>query len=142
MVSLQEKRKSMIETRKRMLHDSVASPQHDLPAALSFRVKREQIVKDSCKVLWERRVEELLAPAMKVCFEGEPGIDQGGLMREWFDEMSKALNEDASSSAGVLLTTLPDSSLMPRPQAAGEQEDQLRFRQHIAIGRFLALAVF
>merc|ERR550514_1221586 len=131
----------MIDARQRMLHDSVASPEHDLPGTLRLRVRRETILRDSLRALFESRPAELLAPRMLVYYEGEEGIDAGGLARDWFDGVAKALNDDAADGKTSLLATAPDSTLTPRPEISGEREDPDKFRSFIALGRFLALAV-
>lgn len=136
--SLQEKRSSMVEARRRMLHDLAAEDHRELPRSLRFQVRRGQLLEDSCRVLFERAAEELLAPVMKVGFESEPGLDDGGLTRDWFDSFARALNEDAATGKEGLLATAPDSTLMPRPST----DSSKKLLDFIALGRFLALAVF
>eukprot|EP00411_Alexandrium_monilatum_P107564 CAMPEP_0175781666 /NCGR_PEP_ID=MMETSP0097-20121207/77386_1 /TAXON_ID=311494 /ORGANISM="Alexandrium monilatum, Strain CCMP3105" /LENGTH=49 /DNA_ID= /DNA_START= /DNA_END= /DNA_ORIENTATION= len=49
---------------------------------------------------------------MAVSFEGEEGVDLGGLSKDWFDAVARALAEDAACKyrAGPLATG-PDGAL-------------------------------
>lgn len=142
LAGLAQKQKSMTEARQQMLRDSVADPYHDLPDRLMLNVNRETIVQDSLKAIFDSRPPELLAPYMVVFFEGEEGFDAGGLTRDWFDSMAKAFNELAEDGNTGILTTAPDGTLTLRPKASDEREHPNKFRSIIALGRFLALAVF
>ncbi|CAE7723163.1 Nedd4 [Symbiodinium sp. CCMP2592] len=68
-----------------------------LPGALHVIVRRSTVLQDTLSIFWQCPVAELLAPNMSVSFEGEVGIDAGGLLRNWFDSVGLALSADASS---------------------------------------------
>lgn len=50
---------------------------------LILRVRRNFLVEDACKVLGSCDPRDLLRP-LKVIFDGEEGVDEGGLRREFF----------------------------------------------------------
>lgn len=112
-----------------------------LPAQLRVTVRREALLEDSWKFLFERPTAELLAPYMSVTFKDEAGVDAGGLSRDWFDSVARALVAGATQvdikRGGGILTTAADQTLLPRPGP----EDDLRFQNLFAFGKFLALAV-
>jgi E3 ubiquitin-protein ligase HUWE1 len=60
------------------------------PPPLKLSVKREQLVLDSVRQLQRLDASELLRK-LQVVFEGERGIDSGGLAKEWFIQMSQGL---------------------------------------------------
>mmetsp|Transcript_70141 Transcript_70141/g.195123 ORF Transcript_70141/g.195123 Transcript_70141/m.195123 type:complete len:702 (+) Transcript_70141:44-2149(+) len=104
------------------------------PAVLRVEVSRLTLLQDSLKFLAELPTICLLASKIEVAYIGEPGIDAGGLRRDWFDGLGKALVKAADSPDGHFCYA-PDSTICPRP---GER----RFRDLFAIGRLLGLAIW
>jgi len=144
--SLSSKRKALINDRRQWLLNKSAGAA-SLPGHLSLTVRRERLLEETWSVLFDRLVSELLAPRISVTFEGEKGFDAGGLTRDWFDSVGRALAEHANEMRGTgLLTTAPDQTLLPRPvgQDHGDvpTEEQEKYRELLSLGRFMALAVF
>jgi len=118
-----------------------------LPGALHVIVRRSTVLQDTLSIFWQCPVAELLAPNMSVSFEGEVGIDAGGLLRNWFDSVGLALSADASSP----LVAEADATLAPRrsfPPGSGahvgvedDPEGPQMLQSFLALGRFLATAV-
>jgi len=143
---LAEKQKKLNHTRKKLLLRS-AGGRAVLPSQLHLTVNRDRILEDTVAALFDRPVSELLAPKVTVKFEGEQGLDAGGLTREWFDAVGRALSDGAADPKGdSLLTLAPDQTLIPRRIGceSGDVplEQQERFRALLALGRIMALAVF
>ena len=104
-----------------------------LPQSLHLFVRHKQVLQDALKVFWQCPATELLAPNMSVSYEGEKGIDAGGLLRDWFDAVATALSVQGSplmEEADGLVCTGPD-------EAWGQQE----LESCAAVGRFLATAL-
>lgn len=144
--TLREKHRALIVARQEALQTQVGGAAA-LPDNLKLSVRRECIWGDSARALVERPVSELLAPSMTVIFVGEQGVDGGGLKRDWFDSVAKALLEEAEQLNGKsLLACAPDQTLVPRPIAPDSDEvsddDQAKFRELLALGRFLALSIY
>uniref|UniRef100_A0A7S4SRU5 HECT-type E3 ubiquitin transferase n=1 Tax=Alexandrium monilatum TaxID=311494 RepID=A0A7S4SRU5_9DINO len=149
--SLSEKQKALITARQQSLLLQ-AGGTAVLPGSLRLRIRREKLLEDTWLALFNRPVSELLAPRISILFEGESGFDVGGLTRDWFDSVGRALTEHVDDIKGSsLLTMAPDQTLIPRPvdcgepsslQAGSPQTAQEKFRPFMSLGRFMALAVF
>eukprot|EP00404_Azadinium_spinosum_P036867 CAMPEP_0180641182 /NCGR_PEP_ID=MMETSP1037_2-20121125/46320_1 /TAXON_ID=632150 /ORGANISM="Azadinium spinosum, Strain 3D9" /LENGTH=824 /DNA_ID=CAMNT_0022663957 /DNA_START=23 /DNA_END=2494 /DNA_ORIENTATION=- len=158
--SFHERHEALAEARRQGLCD-LAGGEAALPTTLHLHIRRDNLLEDTWRAMVERPVTELLAPALSVTFEGEEGVDVGGLTRDWFDSVARALVEGACKSGGGLLATAPDSTLLPRPVAGSGiagcassggadiegnsiencEDDLDRWRSLLAAGRFVALAV-
>ncbi|KAL8431957.1 hypothetical protein Efla_002794 [Eimeria flavescens] len=57
---------------------------------LILRVRRSDLVEDACKALGSCDPRDLLRP-LKVIFDGEEGVDEGGLRREFFSLLTREL---------------------------------------------------
>jgi len=143
---LSEKQRKLIANRKELLLRSVGG-RAALPSQLQLTIRRQSLLEDTVPALFDRPVSELLAPKVSVKFDGEAGIDAGGLAREWFDAVGRALGDQAlSSSAKSVFLLGPDQTLIPRSlgcDVGDVPQNQLeQFRALVALGRFMALAVF
>eukprot|EP00443_Scrippsiella_acuminata_P107948 CAMPEP_0115603266 /NCGR_PEP_ID=MMETSP0272-20121206/16338_1 /TAXON_ID=71861 /ORGANISM="Scrippsiella trochoidea, Strain CCMP3099" /LENGTH=471 /DNA_ID=CAMNT_0003038781 /DNA_START=872 /DNA_END=2287 /DNA_ORIENTATION=- len=138
LVHLQSKRRLLIAARRRLLRSEVAGDAL-LPSRLSLHIRRPNLLHDSMQALLVRPIAELLAPSMSVGFEGEQGVDAGGLSRDWFDSVARAL-ADIELGCAPLAATAPDATLQLRPATLGRAEVD-GMRASYAAGRFLALAI-
>lgn len=99
---------------RRVAADLEVLPGHEIhidPALLFFilKVRREHILEDTTQAL-ERATPEDLRRQLKVVFEGEQGVDEGGLAREFFRLLSARVftaecglfDADVAQSARVL----------------------------------------
>lgn len=136
--------------KRKALHDACLALRGDatiLPSRLQLYISREHLLEDTWAALLQKPTSELLAPGMSVHFLGELGADAGGLTRDWFDSVARALAVGTDEVSGSsLLTTAPDQTLIPRPVGLdhGEvlEEDHEKYKSLMALGRFLALAVY
>lgn len=143
--SLKEKQKTLIAARRQLLLRQAGS-EAALPSTLRLSINRKRILEDTWAALFDRPVSELLAPRVSVQFAGEQGVDAGGLTRDWFDSVGRALAEQPPGPE-ALLARAPDQTLIPMPVGSGcgavpGPEEQAKFRALMALGRFMALAVF
>lgn len=99
---------------RRVAADLDVLPGHEIhidPALLFFilKVRRERILEDTTAAL-QRATPEDLRRQLKVVFEGEQGVDEGGLAREFFRLLSARIfstecglfNADVAAGARVL----------------------------------------
>lgn len=129
---LQKLRKELLVRRRRELQREMGSA-HLLPSALHLFVRRKHVLQEAMNIFFHCPVAELLAPNMSVSFEGEKGIDAGGLLRDWFDSVGLALMGQTSPfilEADGLCPQGPDDEFGPE-----------ELRGFTALGRFLATAV-
>lgn len=113
---------------------------------LQFIVDRTEILNQSFDMLLEQNPSTLREAKFRIAFIGEGGVDLGGVTRDWFDSMAKALVEGAEDVNGTsLFVASADNTCLPRPLVPDEGD--LTYDQHVqltkftAIGRFLALAI-
>ncbi|CAJ1373127.1 unnamed protein product [Effrenium voratum] len=124
-------RKALLDSRLAELRKALHAPLR--PQSLHLFVRRSQVLQDSLSIFWQCPATELLAPNMSVSFDGEKGIDAGGLLRDWFDSIAMALVDEASPLAAEA------DGLAPRGPDSGYGQQELR--GFVALGRFLATAV-
>mmetsp|Transcript_26509 Transcript_26509/g.48533 ORF Transcript_26509/g.48533 Transcript_26509/m.48533 type:complete len:768 (+) Transcript_26509:89-2392(+) len=113
---------------------------------LQISVDRENLLKDSFGAIGTMAKSQLLAPTMLVQFKSEGGVDAGGLRRDWFESVARALLDGAGNAEGEsLLAFQEDQTLLPRPRpgpsdSSGKMDE--RDKQLWAVGVFLALALY
>jgi len=136
---LQEKHMAMLQARQSMLeeHADIVDMAHE---TLTLEVRRAHILEDSWSALLKAPTVELLAPGLSITYEGELGVDEGGITRDWFDALGEAMVEGSEDDQGTSLLALGKSSrmLIPRPARSGAA-DEARCRELLLAGRFLAL---
>lgn len=99
-------------------------------------VSRENIFEDSLELLSNFEPHELLHP-ISIEFEGEPGIDDGGVSREWYEVLSR---EILNPMYGLFKAASPGSSVFQvDPLAEGNPDKEAVFK---FVGRFLGRAVY
>ena len=62
--------------------------QHEIPRQLNIPLRRDRLFEDSYNVIMNVRDVEHLKSRLYVEFQGETGLDYGGLAREWFHLLS------------------------------------------------------
>lgn len=163
--TLNEKRKALLEHAKTVHRNSI--PHGSKPISkLNMSVSRQNLLEDSLTEIREAVPQQLALSSdvffdagvygaqtgFHVKFEGEDGIDAGGLRRDWFDSVGQALLKGADEAHGSSFFALaPDKTLVPRCTGADELKragtlDQNaevieRLRKLMDVGRFVALAV-
>ncbi|GAA5907558.1 hypothetical protein JCM6882_004407 [Rhodosporidiobolus microsporus] len=73
--------RQMMERAREAYRSTFARNQLESPLLL-LRVRREHLVSDSLRQIYSNR--ENLKKTLRIAFEGEEGVDAGGLRKEWF----------------------------------------------------------
>ncbi|KAL0793741.1 hypothetical protein Bca101_065118 [Brassica carinata] len=109
-------------------HDHHHSP-------LRISVRRAYILEDSYNQLRMRSNQELKG-RLTVHFQGEEGIDAGGLTREWYQLLSRVIFDKGA----LLFTTVGnDSTFQPNPNSVYQTEHLSYFK---FVGRVVGKALF
>lgn len=99
-------------------------------------VRREHLVSDSMEQMlkcppsrfWER---------LRIYFENEPGLDAGGLIREWYEKLSESLFND---DFGLFISTKGENmGYWINPASSSKVKDHLQYYEFV--GRLLAKAL-
>ena len=107
--------------------------QHYSP--LRITVRRAYVLEDSYNQLRMRTSDELKG-RLTVQFQGEEGIDAGGLTREWYQLLSRVIFDKGA----LLFTTVGnESSFQPNPNSVYQTEHLSYFK---FVGRVVSLLQF
>ncbi|KAH9092004.1 hypothetical protein Ae201684P_011543 [Aphanomyces euteiches] len=100
-----------------------------------LEIDRANLLHNSCEqLLWAS--QDQLHQSLRIKFLNEPGVDAGGLEREWFTLMTEEIFDERTG----LFSACMDNAFMIRPTSNEASEDHLMYFQ--AIGRFLGRALF
>uniref|UniRef100_A0A0D9XBN6 HECT-type E3 ubiquitin transferase n=1 Tax=Leersia perrieri TaxID=77586 RepID=A0A0D9XBN6_9ORYZ len=122
---------------KRAYFRSRIRQQHDqhLSAPLRISVRRAYVLEDSYNQLRLRRSQDLKG-RLTVQFQGEEGIDAGGLTREWYQLLSRVIFDKGA----LLFTTVgSNATFQPNPNSVYQTEHLSYFK---FVGRVVAKALF
>ncbi|XP_019090663.1 PREDICTED: E3 ubiquitin-protein ligase UPL1-like [Camelina sativa] len=121
---------------KRAYFRSKIKHQHDHHhSPLRISVRRAYILEDSYNQLRMRTTQELKG-RLTVHFQGEEGIDAGGLTREWYQLLSRVIFDKGA----LLFTTVGnDSTFQPNPNSVYQTEHLSYFK---FVGRVVGKALF
>lgn len=122
---------------KRAYFRSRIRQQHDqhLSAPLRISVRRAYVLEDSYNQLRLRRTQDLKG-RLTVQFQGEEGIDAGGLTREWYQLLSRVIFDKGA----LLFTTVGNNAtFQPNPNSVFQTEHLSYFK---FVGRVVAKALF
>ncbi|KAL5205547.1 hypothetical protein ABZP36_033756 [Zizania latifolia] len=122
---------------KRAYFRSCIRQQHDqhLSAPLRISVRRAYVLEDSYNQLRLRRSQDLKG-RLTVQFQGEEGIDAGGLTREWYQLLSRVIFDKGA----LLFTTVGNNAtFQPNPNSVYQTEHLSYFK---FVGRVVAKALF
>lgn len=111
---------------KRAYFRSRIRQQHDqnLSAPLRISVRRAYVLEDSYNQLRLRRTQDLKG-RLTVQFQGEEGIDAGGLTREWYQLLSRVIFDKGA----LLFTTVGNNAtFQPNPNSVYQTEHLSYFK--------------
>jgi E3 ubiquitin-protein ligase HUWE1 len=74
----------------RRLHSRGNEQRHPQPP-LQLSVRREQVFMDSYKSLYYKSPDEMKYGKLSIRFNGEEGVDAGGVTREWFQVLARGM---------------------------------------------------
>ncbi|CAA6672443.1 unnamed protein product [Spirodela intermedia] len=124
-----DNKRAYFRSRIRQQHDQHPS------APLRVSVRRGYVLDDSYNQLRMRSSQELKG-RLTLHFQGEEGIDAGGLTREWYQLLSRVIFDKGA----LLFTTVGNSAtFQPNPNSVYQTEHLSYFK---FIGRVVAKALF
>ncbi|GJW28728.1 E3 ubiquitin protein ligase UPL2-like protein [Tanacetum coccineum] len=123
-----DNKRSHFRSKIKHLHDHHQSP-------LRISVRRAYILEDSYNQLRMRSTQDLKG-RLTVHFQGEEGIDAGGLTREWYQLLSRVIFDKGA----LLFTTVGnDATFQPNPNSVYQTEHLSYFK---FVGRVVGKALF
>eukprot|EP01018_Ginkgo_biloba_P023206 Gb_26785 [translate_table: standard] len=109
--------------------------EHNPSAPLRICIRRAYVLEDSYNQLRMRSNQDLKG-RLTVQFQGEEGIDAGGLTREWYQLLSRVIFDKGA----LLFTTVGnESTFQPNPNSVYQTEHLSYFK---FVGRVVAKALF
>ncbi|CAA2959517.1 E3 ubiquitin- ligase UPL1 isoform X1 [Olea europaea subsp. europaea] len=124
-----DNKKAYFRSRIRQQHDQHVS------GPLRISVRRAYVLEDSYNQLRMRPSQDLKG-RLNVHFQGEEGIDAGGLTREWYQVLSRVIFDKGA----LLFTTVGNNAtFQPNPNSVYQTEHLSYFR---FVGRVVAKALF
>lgn len=112
---------------------------HSRPSAspLSVGVRRDNVFHDSYRNLAFKRDEEVKYGKLNVRFHGEEGVDAGGVTREWFQVLTRAMFDP---NYALFTPVSSDRTTFHPNKASHVNEEHLNFFKFI--GRIIGKAVY
>ena len=74
----------------KQIHSRLHQQRHVQPP-LQLNVRRDQVFLDSYKALYFKSAEEMKYGKLNIRFNGEEGVDAGGVTREWFQVLARGM---------------------------------------------------
>jgi E3 ubiquitin-protein ligase HUWE1 len=74
----------------KQIHSRLHQQRHVQPP-LQLNVRREQVFQDSYKALYFKSADEMKYGKLNIRFNGEEGVDAGGVTREWFQVLARGI---------------------------------------------------
>jgi E3 ubiquitin-protein ligase HUWE1 len=104
---------------------------------ISINVRRDQVFLDSYKALYFKSAEEIKSSRLNIRFQGEEGIDAGGVTREWYQVLSRQIfNPDYALFSPVA----SDSTTFHPNRTSWVNPEHLSFFKFI--GRIIGKAIY
>ncbi|XP_074651887.1 uncharacterized protein LOC141906479 isoform X2 [Tubulanus polymorphus] len=111
---------------------------HNVPNKVDIKIRRSNILEDSYRIVSGVKRHELLKTRLWIEFEGEVGLDYGGVAREWFYLLSR---EMFNPYYGLFEYSAVDNyTLQINPLSGIANEDHLSYFKFI--GRIAGMAVY
>jgi len=137
LLTFDNKRKYFLETLQRP-HERSGASLHEVPV----RVRRTHILEDSFHILADLPVNELFGP-LNIHFDGEEGVDAGGLTRDWYLQLFRSL---LNPMYGLFEFSADGSTYQPATATEVENhsatEKKLNLKYFRFAGRMVAKAIF
>lgn len=111
---------------------------NNIPNKVDIKVSRERILEDSYRAIMSLKRTDVLKARLWIEFDGEVGLDYGGVSREWFFLLSK---EMFNPYYGLFEYSATDNyTLQINPLSGLANDDHLSYFEFI--GRVAGMAVF
>ncbi|KAH8177927.1 HECT-domain (ubiquitin-transferase) domain-containing protein [Sarocladium implicatum] len=105
--------------------------------SLQLSVRREHVFLDSFKHLYFKTGDEMKFGKLNIRFNGEEGVDAGGVSREWFQVMARQMFDP---NYALFVPVSSDRTTFHPNNLSGINEDHLMFFKFI--GRIIGKALF
>ncbi|GAA0160727.1 ubiquitin-protein ligase [Lithospermum erythrorhizon] len=123
------------DNKKAYFRSRIRQQNEHLSAPLRVSVRRAYVLEDSYNQLRMRPNQDLRG-RLNVHFQGEEGIDAGGLTREWYQLLSRVIFDKGA----LLFTTVGNNAtFQPNPNSVYQTEHLSYFK---FVGRVVAKALF
>lgn len=120
----------------RRLHSRGTEARHPQPP-LQLSVRRDQVFLDSFKFLSFKNGDEIKYGKLSIRFNGEEGVDAGGVTREWFQVLSRQMfNPDYA----LFIPVASDRTTFHPNKLSKVNEEHLQFFKFI--GRIIGKALY
>lgn len=117
---------------------SKLGPKHQIPRQVDIPCRRDHLFEDTYNVIMNTRDVETLKARLYVIFQGESGLDYGGLAREWFHLLS---HEMFNPYYGLFeYSASDDYTLQINPESETYNPNHLDYFRFI--GRICGMAVY
>ena len=103
---------------------------------LQLNVRREQVFIDSYKALYFKNAEEMKYGKLNIRFNGEEGVDAGGVTREWFQVLARGMFDP--NYALFQPVASDKTTFHPNPLSRVNEEHLLYFK---FVGRIIGKAL-
>ncbi|KAI8866999.1 putative ubiquitin ligase tom1p [Ramicandelaber brevisporus] len=121
-----------------MLHNrSTAQQQQQHTGTINLNIRRPNVFEDSYRHLAGRTDVEVRDAKLNVHFYGEAGVDVGGLTREWFQVLSKAMFDP---NYALFIHAASDRVTYQPNASSGVNPDHLQYFRFI--GRVIGKAIY
>jgi E3 ubiquitin-protein ligase HUWE1 len=116
-----------------------SGPHHSRPSypTLQLSVRREHVFLDSFKHLYFKTGDEMKFGKLNIRFNGEEGVDAGGVSREWFQAMARQMFDP---NYALFVPVSSDRTTFHPNNLSGINEEHLLFFKFI--GRIIGKALY
>ncbi|KAK0386595.1 hypothetical protein NLU13_6430 [Sarocladium strictum] len=116
-----------------------SGPHHSRPSypTLQLSVRREHVFLDSFKHLYYKSGDEMKFGKLNIRFNGEEGVDAGGVSREWFQVMARQMFDP---NYALFVPVSSDRTTFHPNNLSGINEEHLLFFKFI--GRIIGKALY
>ncbi|KAG9244021.1 hypothetical protein BJ878DRAFT_422297 [Calycina marina] len=120
----------------RVIHNKTSATRNNHPP-LQLNVRRDQIFHDSFRSLYFQNADQMKYGKLNIRFNGEEGVDAGGVTREWFQALSRQMfNPDYA----LFIPVSSDRTTFHPNQLSSINDEHLRFFKFI--GRIIGKALY
>ncbi|CAF2053648.1 unnamed protein product [Rotaria magnacalcarata] len=126
------------EAKYRAFRRNLPRPRPNTPQQVEIHVHRKDVMETSFRVIMGMKELELLKSRLWIVFDGERGLDYGGLSREWFLILSR---EVFNPYYGLFeYSAIDNYTLQINPLSGLFNEEHIKYFRFI--GRIIAMAIY
>ncbi|CAF4406832.1 unnamed protein product [Rotaria socialis] len=126
------------EAKYRAFRRNLPRPRPNTPQQVEIHIHRKDVMETSFRVIMGMKDLELLKSRLWIVFDGERGLDYGGLSREWFLILSR---EVFNPYYGLFeYSAIDNYTLQVNPLSGLFNEEHIKYFRFI--GRIIAMAIY